>query len=797
VAGDPAGHEHQRGGAVSTTTTAAADVTEIRRALALLVEPGAVAELRVPTPRGVTSGYYRDVDALVRDAARMSGRAEGVYATLNPVTPALLARSPNRLTERARYTTADRDVVRRGRILVDLDPVRPAGISSTDAEHAAALDRAGSIRDALAARGWPPPLLGDSGNGAHLVYAIALANDDAGRELVKRVLEALAVEHDDEHVTIDAGVHNAARISKVYGTVAAKGADTTERPHRLARILDAPARLEPVARELLAELAALAPPVIITSPANGARGSYTLSMLEQALDGRGLAVSRRKPWHGGTLLELSVCPWAGEAHARTARVILHGSGAVSAACFHASCAGHGWRELREVLGITAAARRLTADPASTSTNGGAAPSPWDAAQPVAEFLAGEDDEVYYLDPLHSLVPGALTEWSAPRGLGKTQLLHAVLVDLARGGKRVLLLDRDNPRREIKRRLRAWGAGELLDDGLRIMTRDETPPLTDRTAWEQFPVELYDVVALDSLDAATEGVGEQDSARPARAIAALLDVAHRADGPACIVLGNTTKSGGAGRGSGVVEDRADIVYEIRDATDYTPTGSRPWWEELPPAARIDWASRATRRRRRDTYRLAIIASKHRVGPEPEPRVIEIDLRMQPWTWRDVTAELVAAGEQAREQAAADRRARLDAAAAVLVAEIERRANAGGPALAKRAAEALLREAKQLTHRAARALLAERVGQAWALGPDPDDARTVLVTRISRETVSTSPIGADPHEQRDSIAANADTRMDTARPHSASENARKTAAEIDVDTPTLTPARAREDDTELVL
>jgi hypothetical protein len=184
------------------------------------------------------------------------------------------------------------------------------------------------------------------------------------------------------------------------------------------------------------------------------------------------------------------------------------------------------------------------------------------------------------------------------------------VTLARAGHAVLLLDRDNSRREIRRRLRAWGAADL--EQLAVMTRDDVPPLTDAAAWRTFPFGRYALVIVDSLDASTEGVGEQDSAKPAKAIAPLLDIAHRADGPAILVLGNTIKSGSHGRGCGVVEDRADLVYEVRDATDFTPSGTKDWWTELPPAGRDTWAERASRRKQRDRYVLAFVPSKFRVG-----------------------------------------------------------------------------------------------------------------------------------------------------------------------------------------
>jgi hypothetical protein len=430
---------------------------------------------------------------------------------------------------------------------------------------------------------------------------------------------------------------------------------------------------------------------------------------------------------------------------------------------------------------------------ATATSGNGHQSPWDAAQPIADFLAGDDDDVHYLDPLCWFVRGALTQCFSPRGLGKTHVLHALLVALARDEKRVLLLDRDNPRREIKRRLRAWGAAELTVERFRVMTRDDTPPLTDRAAWVQFPFAEYDAVAIDSLDASAEGVGEQDSAAPSRAIAVLLDLAHRADGPAVIVLGNTTKSGQAGRGSGIVEDRADIVYEIRDATDYTPTGTAAWWEELPPAARGDWASRATRRKRRDTYRLAIIATKHRVGPEPEPRVVEIDLTTQPWAWRDVTAELVTAGEHARQEEERGRANRITTAIAALVAELQMRLRAGTDMPGKKDAEAVL-QAAGVTQKVARKLLDEQNGIAWRL--TPRDGKTMLVTPVSEDRVTESDDSADPHKQRGFCASDSVGRGNSGQPHLPSESARKTNEKntVEGDSPRV---RAREDESEVVL
>src|SRR5262249_13671317 len=152
----------------------------------------------------------------------------------------------NHLTEWAKHTTNDADVLRGSRLLVDLDPVRPAGISATDEEHALAIEQAHAVRGWLTERGWPAPIYADSGNGAHLIYGLDLPNDPGSHDLVQGCLDALAVVFADERVTVDRQMFNASRISKLYGTLAAKGADTLERPHRIARILDAPERLEVV-----------------------------------------------------------------------------------------------------------------------------------------------------------------------------------------------------------------------------------------------------------------------------------------------------------------------------------------------------------------------------------------------------------------------------------------------------------------------------------------------------------------------------------------------------------------------
>jgi hypothetical protein len=350
---------------------------------------------------------------------------------------------------------------------------------------------------------------------------------------------------------------------------------------------------------------------------------------------------------------------------------------------------------------------------ATASPGPSPTSAWAAAEAAPEFILTTDPKVNFLDPEQRLLAReAVTELFSPRGLGKTHVGHAIAVSLAQVGHRVLLLDRDNGRREVRRRLTGWNAAAA--PSFKILTRDKVPPLTDAEAWRAFPAGLYDVVIVDSLDSASEGIGEKDSAKPSRAIAPLLDLARRADGPAILVLGNTVRSGAHSRGSGVIEDRADLVYEVRDATNFKPTGGKPWWLELPPQDAASWGERAARRKRRERYRLAFVSTKFRLGEEPPPFVLEIDFTTEPWSLRDVTETVERAGATALREAEWAAQARNVEASQTLLTELQRRVAQGEEELTRTGAvQFLITAVDGLTRKAARQLLAAGNGDRWDL------------------------------------------------------------------------------------
>jgi hypothetical protein len=236
------------------------DPAEVAKTLGIIRAPTDVFEIRALNAQlkgdrfpGTVFGYFDSADACIAELGRIQS-ADGIYITLNPVVPALLARANNRLkyARKGDATTSDKDIVQRRRLLIDVDSERPPGISATDLEKEAAMRTAGTILAFLRERDWPDPVIADSGNGAHLLYPVDLPCDD--EKLLEQVLYALADRFDGDGAKLDRTVHNPARIVRLYGTLAAKGDHLADRPHRLSTITDAHESLEVVRPDLLRPL---------------------------------------------------------------------------------------------------------------------------------------------------------------------------------------------------------------------------------------------------------------------------------------------------------------------------------------------------------------------------------------------------------------------------------------------------------------------------------------------------------------------------------------------------------------
>ena len=326
----------------------------IGNTLAVMSGPGHVVEVRALAENGTHSGYFTDYEALARQVEALDAdpSVHGCYVTLNAVNPALLARRANRIKmhlSRGDATTGDADIVRRRWLPVDIDPVRPSGVSSTEGEHALALTKAEEIAMWLSGIGFPKPVRGDSGNGAHLLYRIDLPNDVAATKLVKMVLSVLDKRFSDAGVSVDPANYNAGRIWKLYGTMVRKGDSTNERPHRRSRIISVPNSVTVVTVELLHDMVNMSNDAFSSAEVPvEMKGYKNITNLPDWLNGHGIIVKFQKPYAGGTIFMLDQCPFS-TAHKDGAYAIQFTNGAVHAGCHHASC-GAGkqrWQELQE------------------------------------------------------------------------------------------------------------------------------------------------------------------------------------------------------------------------------------------------------------------------------------------------------------------------------------------------------------------------------------------------------------------------------------------------------------------
>lgn len=331
-----------------------AEVTEkmIIESLSSLKGEGLVKEIRVlKTTKGTVSGFFDDNERLAKNAVEYDGKVPAIYFTLNPVKPDLLSRAANRVVHRAKHTTSDADIECRRWFPIDFDPVRPAGISSTDEEHQAAHTMAKQVQMFLKDRGWCEPIYADSGNGAHLLYPIDLPNDDESTMHVKQALEALDFQFSNESVNVDKSVYNAARIWKLYGTMACKGDHTEERPHRLSKILTYPEELKEVSVEQLKTLGDLCPKMQTKGKTSSEKSNAEAGFnLEEFIEKHELDVSFSAPWQkGATKYVLSTCPWNGSHTNKSAFIIQFENGGVAAGCHHNSCSEENWQTLRKKL----------------------------------------------------------------------------------------------------------------------------------------------------------------------------------------------------------------------------------------------------------------------------------------------------------------------------------------------------------------------------------------------------------------------------------------------------------------
>ena len=349
-----------------------ADLNEIKKFLYAIFEDGHTIEVRCLDCKenrqqgiregSIRGGFFNNRDLAAAAIASMSGRCMGVYIIPNQITDELLARFPeNTLTAwKEGDGTGDGDITARRWLLIDCDFERTAKISSTDAQHQQALDKAAIIKTYLMETLEFPPdsiISADSGNGGHLMVRVNVPLNKEGDELISDSLKALESLFGDgvddrgqkKGVHIDLKVFNRARIWKAYGSLAAKGNNTPERPHRIAGLLSVPEKITPFSIKLLKKLAELKPeesksrqPQSITE-----HRTYGEKLdLAKWLPEHDLPIKKVSEWQGWVKYEPACCPFDNTHTGSSVTFFQNAEGAIKFRCEHNGCSGRKWEDVR-------------------------------------------------------------------------------------------------------------------------------------------------------------------------------------------------------------------------------------------------------------------------------------------------------------------------------------------------------------------------------------------------------------------------------------------------------------------
>lgn len=313
--------------------------------LSLLHEPDEIIEIRSIDPKPVISGYFRaDSPAIAKELSRYPNRT--FYQTMNRVKSACYAREQHeRLVERPHETTTDSDIAGYQWLLIDADPVRPSGVSASREEKEAARRVAGMTMKKLMAMGFSEPVVADSGNGYHLLFHIHASPKE--KQVLADFLAVLDMWFSTEQVKIDTAVFNPARITKVYGTIATKGASTPERPHRRSGIIRKPEKIETTPMDLIRNIASERQKAVVPQENSRQRGTAYSFNLDQFLSDHHIEVTRKIPISTGMKYQLAECPFDSSHKHGDAAVFAYNNGSYGFHCFHNSCAGYHWHEFRE------------------------------------------------------------------------------------------------------------------------------------------------------------------------------------------------------------------------------------------------------------------------------------------------------------------------------------------------------------------------------------------------------------------------------------------------------------------
>ena len=336
------------------------DTKNLSNAIHLLHTDGELFEIRLINGSYIASGYFTNADTAIKalqdfrpnwNSRTPTAKASNIFITLNPIDMSCYSRKQHdHFIENVTPTTKDNEITALNWLLIDLDPKRISGVSSSDAELTLAKEKSNTIRSFMSERGFKEPIRAMSGNGIHLVYRFNVKNTEENVAVFENALKVLSDKFSDDSVEVDTTVFNPARICKLWGTIAQKGATTPERPHRKAYIEPSTPFSIPVNDFTL--LRALAAEIDENKPSETAYSTTKENTkekfdLQQFISEHNIPVkSIERAANGSVKYILEHCLFDESHKGKDAAIFQKSDGSLGYKCFHNSCSGKHWKDVR-------------------------------------------------------------------------------------------------------------------------------------------------------------------------------------------------------------------------------------------------------------------------------------------------------------------------------------------------------------------------------------------------------------------------------------------------------------------
>ena len=308
-----------------------------------IIKQGDFTEVRIIGNGKTHSGYFANVDTLLKELKKFD--SENVYFVLNSINPACYDRKQQECFQSFQIeATKDKDIVHRDWMLIDIDSKRAAAVGATENEKEYARIVGRSVLKFLKNAGFCDPVSCDSGNGIHLLFRISLENTPDNSFLICNVLKLLDTYFSTNEAAVDTVVYNASRITKLYGTVARKGKNSKDRPHRVSKFLSIPNPINTTPLELLRKVADMLPrPEVNTKQNNYNAEKFDL---DDFIRKHNINVAKEENFSGGKKYILMQCLFDDGHKGKDAAIFKLDSGALGYKCFHNSCSGYSWTDVR-------------------------------------------------------------------------------------------------------------------------------------------------------------------------------------------------------------------------------------------------------------------------------------------------------------------------------------------------------------------------------------------------------------------------------------------------------------------